>query len=168
LAETSISVLNRPSGEPFIYIEGQGEWEFPISLSHRSEVAMAAVPESRAFRIGADVETIEPRDTALVRQFFTDREALLVSGSGEARDEVVARLWSAKEAVLKLLGLGLRIDTRAIEVDLDGVSFSGCPAGWEPMQVRPRVEPSAARMPSSMRVVWRREAGVVLTVAVAG
>jgi 4'-phosphopantetheinyl transferase len=168
VAEAGISVLNRPSGEPFVLVEGRGEWEFPISISHRSEVGLAAVPEDRGARIGADIETVEPRDPALVRQFFTSGEAELVVANGKAADEVVARIWSAKEAVLKLLGLGLRLDTRGIAVNLHGEPFLECPAGWQPLAVKVGVEAPAPPVSRLLRVVWRYEANHVLTVAVAG
>jgi phosphopantetheinyl transferase len=165
LADSQISVLNQPSGEPFVLIEGRGAWQFPISLSHRSEIGMAAAPNEHDARIGADLETVEPRDSALVRQFFTDEEAEIVDASGDDRDLVMARIWSAKEAVLKLVGLGLRIDTRGVVVGLSGADFAGCPAGWQPLDVK-----VVARLPrqdvlEGLRVVWRREAECVLTVA---
>jgi 4'-phosphopantetheinyl transferase len=165
LADSDVSVLNRPSGEPYVVLAGRGEWESAISLSHRRAVGMAAVPSAPSAHIGADLEIVEPRAPALVRQFFTDSEAALVAASGPARDEIVARIWSAKEAVLKLLGLGLRLDTRAIEVALAGPSFAGCPAGWEPIEVKLGALPAAVNPPKALRVVWRREGGYVLTVA---
>jgi 4'-phosphopantetheinyl transferase len=168
VAESRISVLNRPSGEPFVLLEGQGEWELPISLSHRSDAGLAAAPERCGWRIGADLETVVPRAPALVRQFFTEREAALVAKSGEARDEVVARIWSAKEAVLKLLGLGLRLDTRAIEVTFDGESYADGPAGFSAIAVGLRAGLLPESLLASLRVVWRREGDCVLTVAVAG
>jgi len=165
---TRLSVLNRPSGEPFVLVTGQGEWPYAISLSHRGEAGLAAAPETCGQRIGADLETVEPRDPALVRQFFTDAEAVLVATSGESCDEVVARIWSAKEAVLKLLGLGLRLDTRAIEVRLKGAPCAGCPAGFAPIDVRLFSDQIPAPLPEPPQVVWRREGGFVLTVACSG
>jgi phosphopantetheinyl transferase len=167
VVSSRLSVLNRPSGEPFVLVEGVGEYGYPISISHRGEIGMAAAPEHEGFRIGADLETIEPRDPALARQFFTAREASLVEQAGDARDEVVARIWSAKEAVLKLLGLGLRLDTREIEVSLTGAAFAECPASWNPIDFSMGRGSRAALPTRSSRVVWRLEAGVVLTVAVA-
>jgi phosphopantetheinyl transferase len=166
--EKEISVLNQPSGEPFVLIEGKGGWDYPISISHRSEVGMAAAPSERTARIGADLETIEPRDAALVRQFYTDGEAQIVEAAGNDRDEIVSRIWSAKEAVLKLLGLGLRIDTRGVLVNLVGQPFSECPEGWQPVDVRVIAELPRQHMLDNLRVMWRREAGFVLTVAMAG
>jgi 4'-phosphopantetheinyl transferase len=164
LAPASLSVLNRPSGEPFVLVAGQGEWPCAISLSHRGEGGLAAVPAVTGQRIGADLETIEPREPALVRQFFTEAEAASVAAaSSEARDERVARIWSAKEAVLKLVGLGLRLDTRAIEVSLDGQATPEEPIGFAPVAVTLRAEQMP--VPESLRVVWRREAGFVVTVA---
>jgi phosphopantetheinyl transferase len=166
--EKKISVLNQPSGEPFVLIEGKGGWEYPISISHRSEVGMAAAPCDESARIGADLETIEPRDSALVRQFYTDGEAKIVEAACNDRDEIVSRIWSAKEAVLKLLGLGLRIDTRGVVVNLAGEPFPECPSDWQPVDVRVTAVLPRQSMLDSLRVMWRREAGYVLTVAVAG
>jgi 4'-phosphopantetheinyl transferase len=165
---TGLSVLNRPSGEPFVLVEGQGEWSYAISLSHRAQAGLAAAAKAPDQGIGADVETIEPRAPALVRQFFTESEAALVAGSGDNRDEVVARIWSAKEAVLKLLGLGLRLDTRAIEVSLDGTQDADCPEGFAPMAVKLHVDQIPRPLPSAIRAVWRREADLVLTVVSSG
>ena len=166
VAEASISILNRPTGQPFVLIEGQGEWDYPISISHRSEAGLAAAPDHRNARIGADIETIESRDLAMVRQFFTDSEAELVAAGGANRDEIVTRIWSAKEAVLKLLALGLRLDTRAITVKLTGEPVPECPTGWQPIEAKVRADTPGVNAPTPVRVVWRREGGHVLTVAV--
>lgn len=182
VADNAISVLNHPSGAPFVVIEGQGDWPRPISLSHRLEVGLAAASLDRAFAIGADVETIEVRDPALVRQFFTAQEAAAVE-TGE-RDVLVARIWSAKEAVLKVLGLGLRLDTRTVEVHIEaklvGKPFSWCPTGWAPLEVKLSHPLNIQRPPKPLQssdhqepfeplfqVVWRREGSYVLTVALA-
>ena len=129
---------------------------------------MAAAPWDEGARIGADLETIEPRDSALVRQFYTDGEAKIVEAAGNDRDEIVSRIWSAKEAVLKLLGLGLRIDTRGVVVNLAGEAFPECPADWQPVDVGVTAVLPRQGVLDSLRVMWRREAGYVLTVAVAG
>ena len=42
------------------------------------------------------------------------------------------------------------------------------PAGWQPIEVKVRIELPGAAPPNQLRVMWRREAGCVLTVAVAG
>ena len=80
----------------------------------------------------------------------------------------MARIWSAKEAVLKLLGLGLRIDTRGVLVNLAAEPFAGCPADWQPVDVKVIADLPRQSMLDGLRVMWRREAGYVLTLALAG
>jgi phosphopantetheine--protein transferase-like protein len=165
LVDSQISVLNQPSGEPFVLIEGRGAWPYRVSISHRSEIGMAAAPTDQHARIGADLETVEPRDAALVRQFFTDSEATRVEVSGDDRNLVMARIWSAKEAVLKLVGLGLRIDTRGVVVSLDGEVLGDCREGWQPIDVKVVAKLPKQDVLEGLRVVWRRESDCVLTVA---
>ena len=164
--EAAITVLNRASGEPYVVLDGRGAWDLPISISHRSEIGFAAAPAIPGWRIGADVETIEPRDRALVRQFFTAAEARLVAGAGADADAAIARLWSAKEAVLKLLGVGLRLDTRAISVGFSAPPWPQCPDGWQPLAVTMAAAAPSQALPRQLHVLWRSEGAHVLTVAV--
>jgi phosphopantetheinyl transferase len=166
LADAEISILNRDSGEPYVVCEGRGPWRFPISLSHRSEVGLAAAPDDARARIGADVETIEAREPALVRQFFTNEEAELVQGGAGPADAMVARIWSAKEAVLKLLGLGLRLDTRCVIVAGEARERR-CPDGWRALDVHLKDALPANEAPRDLVVFWRHEGGHVVTVALA-
>ena len=164
--EAAITILNHPSGQPYVVLEDGGAWNLPVSLSHRSEVGLAAVPAASGWRIGADVETIEPRDRALVRQFFADEEARLVVGAGADADAAIARIWSAKEALLKLLGLGLRLDTRAISVGFAAPPLPQCPDGWQPLGVTMTAAVPGQAPPRQLHVLWRSEGAFVLTVAV--
>ena len=102
--------------------------------------------------------------TGYHHQFFTDQEARLVADAGGDADALLAVIWSAKEAVLKLLGLGLRLDTRAIGVSLDAQPLPHCPPGWRPMTVTVAagLAPASSVAP---QVVWRRGGDHVLTVA---
>jgi 4'-phosphopantetheinyl transferase len=168
LRDDQIEILNQPSGMPFVTLEGRGNWPFSISISHRQEAGFAAAPLDSCGRIGADLETIEPRAPALVRQFFTEAEAASLEAAGGERDVSVARLWSAKEAVLKVLGLGLRVDTRAIEVNTPRNEIFECPEGWLPLEVKLSGDLVIESLPQPLRVVWRREGPYVLTLAVAG
>jgi 4'-phosphopantetheinyl transferase len=163
--QAAITILNRPSGEPYVVLEDGRAWTLPISISHRSEVGLAAAPTVSGWSIGADVETIEPRDRALVRQFFTDQEARLVADAGVDADAAVARIWSAKEAVLKLLGLGLRLDTRSVAVDPEGRGPPQSPAGWQTVAVAMAAAVAGQAPPRELHVQWRREGALVLTVA---
>ncbi len=109
------SILNDEAGVPYVDQQGHGRLPLSLSISHREDCGLAAIALVAGARIGADIETVEPRDPALVRQFFSESEAAWVAGGGDV-DRTVARIWSAKEAVLKAIGIGLRHDTRDIVV----------------------------------------------------
>ncbi len=72
-----------------------------VSLAHTRELALAALSRSK---VGIDLERFDaPRIARLTRVFGEEELARLVS-----RDALeLAKLWTAKEAVLKLAGVGL-------------------------------------------------------------
>ncbi|TCO13132.1 4'-phosphopantetheinyl transferase superfamily protein [Kribbella steppae] len=99
LLERTAVLRHEPSGRP--YVDG-----LAVSLSHsRSLVAVAA---SATGPVGVDVEDVYPRDVSgLARRWFDPSELEWMAGEA---DELTAflQLWTAKEAVGKALGLGLR------------------------------------------------------------
>ena len=103
-----------------------------ISLSHREGAALGVV--TRTGSVGCDLEWIEPRSEAFVRDYFTAAERERIEAAGVSARELLANgLWSAKESLLKLLGVGLRIDTRSIIVE----SFpQDSPRDWRPLAMR--------------------------------
>lgn len=107
--------------------------------------------------VGVDLEVVEPRSTRFVADFFTTAEREYVNDlSLEAHDEAANLIWSAKEAALKVQQVGLRVDTRTVEVDL---SVDRHVDGWSAMTVRG----TNGVMPG-----WWRRCGVfVLTIAFA-
>ena len=91
-----------------------------LSISHSRGVAFSAFyafdPKEEQSAIGADIEFIEPRAESFIRDFFTDAEMAMVQQAGPATTAVlVTACWSAKEAVLKALRTGLRLDTRQVQ-----------------------------------------------------
>ncbi len=132
-------IANEPSGAPYAVGADGTRLPLPISISHRAGVGLCAVSLDPDRVVGADLELVEPRDDALVRQFFDAEEAAAVAGAhGRARTFLVARTWSAKEAALKAVGLGLRLDTREVAVRAAGPGPAGppFPAGFSPLAVR--------------------------------
>jgi phosphopantetheinyl transferase (holo-ACP synthase) len=66
------------------------------------------------------MERIETRGWEFVDDFFTPDEIAQVRETSLAeRDTLVTAIWSAKEAVLKALHVGLTVDTRCVSVTLD-------------------------------------------------
>lgn len=102
-----IHVKNDSAGRPFVsghWIERIGETPC-VSISHKGSVAIGAA--SRA-EIGIDLERVESRDESFDSLAFAPHEqSMLDQFSGSQRDEWVTRMWCAKEAAGKAIGIGL-------------------------------------------------------------
>lgn len=117
---SKIEIWPSRSGAPIVFVNHDPA-RLAISLSHRSGTAVCAVGHSSA-RIGCDLELIEPRDPAFVSDYFSpDEQATLEEAANERRSLMTTLMWSAKESALKALHLGLRLDTRRLEVSFSDV-----------------------------------------------
>jgi 4'-phosphopantetheinyl transferase len=157
----TVEIRNRNSGAPFVEVGGEPA-PVDLSLSDRSGWAVCLVGppgSTTAGSLGIDLEVVEPRTDRFVRDFFTAREADHVLGLpvGEARDEAANLIWSAKEAALKLQQVGLRADTRTVEVRFDCEVRDD---GWSALVV---TGASGSRMPGW----WRRDGVFLSTIAFA-
>jgi diguanylate cyclase (GGDEF)-like protein len=82
----------------------------------------------------ADVAMIEPRSDAFIADYLTvEEQALLADATAAERLCLVTLLWSAKESALKAVRLGLRADTRWVNVR--PVYKSLIPNSWSPLQI---------------------------------
>ena len=113
----AISVATDPDGAPYLTVEGEGRLPVSLSISHRAGRAVCALSPAASPSIGVDLERVEKRSPAFVNDFFTSSEAERVwSCPAPLQDTLVTVIWSAKEAVLKALREGLRLDTRTVEI----------------------------------------------------
>ncbi len=87
-----------------------------FNLAHSYDLAMIAVASEA---VGIDVEMcnrqLEP--LAMAQRFFCPREYDLVASASDPDRQRLnfLRIWSAKEATLKLLGTGLRVDLSSFD-----------------------------------------------------
>lgn len=149
-----IQIIAAADGAPEAFVDGS-RLPGSVSISHRSGVA--ACVASRSARVGCDLEAVEPRSQRFVDDFFTERERRAIRGpESPVRDRHVALTWSAKESALKVLRVGLRRDTRSVEVRIEDPAARG--ADWHPF--------TATVSPENRRFVgrWRLEGDLVLTV----
>lgn len=153
-----LEIAASPNGAPVARLDGE---PLPVGLaiSHRAQYALAAVAAAEV-RLGCDLERIEERTAAFVRDFFTARESAAWEGLDEAQRPILANLvWSAKESVLKALGVGLRADTREVEIEVElGSDALATDDGWRRF---------AARCTASHGAFagwWRRDGDLVLTI----
>ena len=142
-----------PSGAPLLYIDGQPA-DYGVSLTDRAGCAVCLVA-GRAVAVGCDVEIVEPRSAAFVRDYLTQAEQELVRTAGPARDMAANLVWSAKESALKVLGTGLRRDTRSVEVTV--TELSPRERTWSPLRV--------ATAEGAVFPGWWRRSGAFLVTA---
>ena len=91
------------NGKPQLLIGGERS-KLPFSITHSHGFAVAAIaPQSKY--IGIDLEKIVSRINAWKQDFFHPDE---LTREG---DEFLTTLWTQKEAVVKLLGTGLAINS---------------------------------------------------------
>lgn len=146
-----IEILAAPDGAPEVWVSGERA-AVSLSLSHRAGRALAVVTPSPCV-VGCDLEVVEPRSDAFVREWLAPPEQALVAGlAGAARDRTVNGLWTAKEAVAKVRREGLRLDVRQALVDVPEPG-----PGWRALHVRWDGHSTAGW--------WRDEPGWVMTVA---
>ena len=101
----SVQIRSLESGEPVVHGA-----EARVSITHREGRAMAIA--SSRHRVGIDAEPITSRGDAFLQDWFTAGERSLMG-----RDSVLqTAAWSTKEAVLKILGTGMALSPRDIEV----------------------------------------------------
>lgn len=148
-----IQILAAEDGAPEAFIDGRPAG-FRISISHRGDVAACAVvPDGR---VGCDLEAIETRTQGFIDDFFTAGECASIERTSRAlRNRHVALIWSAKESVLKALRVGLRRDTRSVEVDVEIPETKEL--GWHRFLARSNPEKEG------FEGLWRLEEKLVLT-----
>ncbi len=177
----TVEVLNRRGGAPFVTVDG-ADVGLEVSLTDRAGWAVCLVGVAAEFgradstgppagwvpgtplpgSLGVDLEAVEPRSTSFVADYFTTTEQEWTRAQGAPGSEgwqVATNLvWSAKESALKVLRVGLRADTRVVEITVGKAAGAD---GWAPLTartVRGDVFPGW----------WRRDGHFLLTLASTG
>jgi phosphopantetheinyl transferase len=110
-----------PHGKPLMD-EGLPQIEF--NLSHTADCVAVAV--SKAGPVGIDIESTGREDCGdVILDVLTAREQeVLARMEPDRRSVEFIRLWTAKEACAKALGLGVAADFCELDIDLDSPSVS--------------------------------------------
>jgi phosphopantetheinyl transferase (holo-ACP synthase) len=116
-----IEIVRGPAWEPLVRVPRDLRFELPIfvSLAHSHELAAAIafiVPADAGF-LGLDIEwTGAKLDPAFESVAFGAEELVFLDSLAkpDLRVEMAWKLWTAKEAALKSLRLGLTVDAREV------------------------------------------------------
>jgi phosphopantetheine--protein transferase-like protein len=111
----AITIERDEMGAPVVQVVGDRGPLPRLSLSHSHGFAAAFLTTDANLRPGIDVERIEPRDQSFAKTYFTAAE-LAWTEAQKRPDEAITQLWAIKEATLKALGIGARVDFREVEI----------------------------------------------------
>jgi malonyl CoA-acyl carrier protein transacylase len=111
----AITVDRDELGAPVVQVVGDRGPLPRLSLSHSHGVAAAFLTTDANLRPGIDVEHIEARDHSFAKTYFTATEIAWTEAQ-KRPDEALTQLWAIKEATLKALGIGARVDFREVEI----------------------------------------------------
>ncbi len=136
-----IVIANDADGAPYVICNsGCKQLQVTLSISHSGDLAFCAAtgsppsPEAPSGLLGADIERVAVLPPGFVQDYFTEMEAALVDRIPiQTRDVLVTAIWSAKEAALKALRLGLTVDTRSVSCLIEPVMDPW--RSWVPFQI---------------------------------
>ncbi len=164
-----ISILAARDGAPEVWFGEQEPLErgdLNISISHSRGVSLCAAIAPAACSLGADIEYIESRSASFVNDYFTAAEIETVRRSPtESQDRLVTAIWSGKEAALKVVRQGLRVDTRIVNCGFQ--PFNNGAQGWRRFTAGWENSRTGGNYPT-MTGWWRVWQDFVLTLVVAG
>lgn len=127
VSSDEVAIAYEPSGKPTLRARGEA-----IYVSFSATVGARACAISPHVPIGIDIErraefpdAMEMLERAAHEQ---DIESLLAAFGGTAQQAILP-CWTAKEAVLKAMGTGLRVDPRRVR--LDRLSPEACRASCD-------------------------------------
>lgn len=142
-----------------------------LSISHSGDWSAAAYTPA-GFQVGIDIEHVTQRSAEFIKDYFTVKESLLIfSRNGNtihpkweqdahSPEENATLIWSAKEALLKAMGIGLRMDTRQVEVLSIADAGQNDAGGWR------RLDLSCSMVSLTIDAYWQKVDGYMLTLAV--
>jgi len=97
-----------------------GHPEIHFNLSHCREAVICVVSDRP---VGVDVESVRKYEDSLVRYTMNDQELAQIAAA-ERPDTAFIRLWTMKEARLKLSGIGITNDVKSALADAAALKFT--------------------------------------------
>lgn len=115
--EREIEVLADREGRPYCTLAAAPA----LSITHTAPGGLCAV-SADARPIGVDWEMVAERPARVI-ELYTRPEERTAAVMADARAQTL--IWAKKEAVLKLLGLGLAVPPTDLAIDRDGARLMG-------------------------------------------
>lgn len=115
-----VDVLKSSSSAPYIVQYSSTA----VSITHSHPYCIGIVSENK---VGIDLEKTVGVEAALVHYFFSDAEKTTLEGLAGTNDYIARAMvyWTRKEALSKLLGLGMTMDFKNTDTTSDTLTVSG-------------------------------------------
>ena len=128
---SQLRFATEPLGRPYL----QRPSGIDFNMSHSGDIAAYAA--SKTCRVGIDVEMIVPSaPTELAEHVLTPMERdALQQLPAEEHPSVFFHYWTAKEAFLKLHGMGFTVEPQSVIVDLNNGTASCSTLGLAPAHI---------------------------------
>lgn len=99
-------------GKPFLKSK-----QFQYNISNSYDLVILAVSDQE---VGVDIEKLRPFTYKRITSAFTDNELNYLSNLDESVEgNETLKLWTIKEAALKLVGTGLSGKVKSVDIDVD-------------------------------------------------
>ncbi|KPN79256.1 hypothetical protein RZ56_10510 [Apilactobacillus kunkeei] len=99
-------------GKPFLKSN-----QFQYNISNSYDLVILAVSDQE---VGIDIEKLRPFTYKRITRAFTDKELDYLSNLDESVEgDETLKLWTIKEAALKLVGTGLSGKVKSVDIDVD-------------------------------------------------
>ena len=155
VAPERVEVLAAADGAPEAWVDGEPA-PVSISLTHRGGRALATVTQVPDV-IGCDLEVVESRSGAFIREWLApDEQAQVAAADPSQRPRLVNLMWTGKEAAAKVRREGLRLDVRRAVVS--GCGFDIADGRWRALRVQ-------WQDGGAVTGWWRAESAWVMSVA---
>ena len=164
IALDTVSILPGADGAPVASFDSSftvHDSLFTISISHSHGTSFCAVVARPDWPLGADIERIESRSANFTAGYFTEEEReQFRRAAPEMQDALVTAVWSGKEAALKAIHEGLRVDTRSVYCQIEAPKE--LPKAWRPFGILWKGK-SDPRHPPELKGWWMVNGQYVLT-----
>ncbi len=126
-------------GKPYLEASsGDGAAGVAFNLSHAGGHIILGI--SQRGEIGIDIEVVRDYSASVAGRYFHEDEKALLEGLAPAsRARAFYRLWTAKEACVKALGIGLGYPLHNVPVTLENTGHSAG-VSWRRLECEPAVE----------------------------
>lgn len=121
----NIDVIKGPDSAPYLL-------QYPglhVSITHSAPYCIGVVSPQK---IGIDLEAVSGHSDSLFKYYFSGKEQEIIRSLGETKERWTQAMiyWTRKEAVSKLLGLGMKMDFKGLDtsgerVEIDGLTDGG-------------------------------------------